>query len=218
MTRSQPLEGTQQAKSRPTVPIREQRRQILRYARDAFVLGFLLYAALTVTEYATVRHLPPGESFVLTSRGWGAIYEFAIGTLLVSAAAVLYGASAFGTRWRWAGWVLRGFIFLVLVVVLTAMEATSAVAVVRSGDTFQFIRRIPFGSERLTPKDIDEVQISAGKWNRELYIVLRRHPSLPGYLRTQPAWRGDAETNQTLDRLIESLRGAGVRVRSWEDK
>jgi len=189
--------------------VRGGRRSIKLHFAQAIAWGLLLFGLMAVGEYISVRNLPAGTQFVLSSHSYTALshnIKPAIGISLVVGFLTL---GALSIR-PWLRWVLTGFIFYLLVIPLGTFGGTNAVAIVQRGDIFVVVKRFPLASKLVHAAQIDEMLVRNSESTRQLILFIHRNGEIPEPLNCEYVRRSDLQTSATLGRLVDALHSARV--------
>jgi hypothetical protein len=181
---------------------------LMRMLKRELLLAFIPFMVLAVGSFITTRRLPPGKSFILESRGIGVWYDVLLTVVAVAFFGALYALPSLWARRR-SSITYRIVLFLTLTLVVFGWEAERYIAVVQNGNTFTFLRRVPFGSVTIAAGDL--TIISAQKSSPLSQLRLEAWPAgsrSPRILLCQHVWAKDKRTIRVMDELGVALRAA----------
>ena len=172
--------------------------------RRELLLAIIPFLFLAGGSFIAIHRLPRGKAFILESRGIGIFYEFMSALTLFIFFGFVWLAPSMWVR-RSIAIAYRLTFFLIFTVGLCWIEGKTYVAVVRTPQSFIFVRRFPLAS---TTVPIGGITSVSARKTRSIAALEMRAVGVPEPLECRRVWLKDRRTMQIMDELAAELEQA----------
>ena len=190
---------------------RKNARAIYHYIWRELTIAIAIHLFFFFGGMLTIRYAPAGTLFDLRPKGSAILSEFTERVVVITGFLVLYTLPIFSVRKSIAR-ALRILMFGLFVVFLSASHAGERIAVVRTADSFIFLKRFPFGNTSFLASKLPAVEEAQTTRTRTIYLSWAGEYGLNNSLKCLPVHRSDAVAGAALDGLESALAASGCQA------